>query len=103
MRPRMVRVPLPGGPPLRAMLRQYRLTHGIGQGDLADMLGISRPSLCRFELGHTLEARNVVKLIHWLFTEPACAIPSEFAAPAEPAKSLCDLRDLENPDVRQTA
>lgn len=41
----------PTGPAIGARVRRRRLARRISQTDLADLAGISRQELCRFELG----------------------------------------------------
>lgn len=61
--------------PIRIMLRQYRLLAGIEQRELADRIGVSASSLCRFEAGKSLDEQGTIRLIAWLF-EQTPRVPS---------------------------
>ncbi len=53
--------------PIRTMLKQYRALSDVDQKDLADEIGISASSLCRFEKGKSLDERGTIRMIAWLF------------------------------------
>ncbi len=63
--------------PIRAMIRQHRMTFGIEQRDLAATIGISASSLCRFERGKALDEAGTIRLIAWLFGQPVSRTPDE--------------------------
>ncbi len=55
--------------PIRTMLRQYRLLAGIDQKELAERIGVSASSLCRFEAGKSMDEQGTVRRIAWLFQQ----------------------------------
>jgi len=62
------------GPNIGERLRRFREEHGLSQGDVADMTGIARESICRYEKGTQLPSLLVFVVLvrymdagaHWM-------------------------------------
>lgn len=53
---------------LGSVIADYRLANRLGVRGLAKQIGISHPTLNRFEHGENCDAETLIKIMAWLFT-----------------------------------
>jgi len=51
---------------LGIVLRKWRLMSELGMREAAKQIGISSPTLCRIEMGHSPDSKTLMAILNWL-------------------------------------